>query len=416
MDFGFSRLKPWRRIVAIAIASTTISISSLAKPVVTKPGILGFGAFSPHQERSGLFTVAADGRNRHHVKPMKDIIYSSIWSPNGKRLAFTTNNNQDVYVINADGSRLITVLQGDVCKAASFLLKWTVDSEQLVFVRSCDGSTSDTSGWQTLYVRNLAQNGETKLVQEWKIGGYPPANEISSPVYPSPDGRQVSFIKNQNLFRMNSDGSGLTQLTDGNQKSKPSGTQLYWSPDSRKIARLDFFSGDQPIQEISIFSLDGRPLRQWRNPGFNWITPNLIWSPDSRRVAFYYSEILKQNIYLYDLAEAAPRKLTRRPAEYSHMAWSPDGQQIASQLKAEDGSKIYILAIEQERWANLTSKTFTGEIQELTWSPNSQQLAFTVQSLNSMDSNLYVMNRDATGLKALIAGESAFVSSPAWQP
>lgn len=414
MVFGFSGLRLWRAIAVAAIFTWPIHGSSLANPVASKPGILAFSVFSLQRKSNGLFTIAADGRDRRRMTRVQDT-NSPLWSPDGKRLAFTANYDQDVYVTNADGSQLITVFQGDFCKASTMGLHWTADSQQLIFGRSCDPWTSDTLGSQTLYVRNLGRGAKTKLVGEWQMGGFPPVNDIDSGIYLSPDGRQVSFVKSQNLYRMNSDGSGLTQLTDEKQQPKPDSTQLYWSPDSRKIARMDFFSGDVPMQQISIFNWDGRLLKQWRNPGINWSNANLIWSPDSQRVAYYHTESSQQDIYLYDLAETAPRNLTRKPGEYNQMIWSPDGKQIAFQLKTAQGSTLYVIAVEQTKWIPLMAQTVKDEVENLTWSPNSQQLAFTVM-FNLDYSNLYVVNRDGSGLKPLTFGQNAIVSSPAWRP
>ena len=144
MVFGFSGLR-----LGCAIAVATVFVLpghdlSLANPVASKPGTLAFSSYSLQQKSNGLFTIKTDGRDRRRMTRVQDTNLP-FWSPDGKRLAFTSNYQQELYVTNADGSQLITVFQGDFCKASSLRFNWTADSQQLVFVRACDAWTSSQS-------------------------------------------------------------------------------------------------------------------------------------------------------------------------------------------------------------------------------------------------------------------------------
>jgi hypothetical protein len=46
-----------------------------------------------------------------------------------------------------------------------------------------------------------------------------------------PPGMQLAFVRGGRIYRVNSDGSGLVQLTDGPTHSRPA-----WSPDGRRLA------------------------------------------------------------------------------------------------------------------------------------------------------------------------------------
>jgi Tol biopolymer transport system component len=60
------------------------------------------------------------------------------------------------------------------------------------------------------------------------------------------------------------------------------------------------------------------------------------WSPDGSRVAFMSVRDGNWEIYVVDLANPKPRRLTTNPANDGLPAWSPDGQRIAF-LSDRDG-------------------------------------------------------------------------------
>jgi hypothetical protein len=84
---------------------------------------------------------------------------------------------------------------GDACKAASFEIAWFSNSQKLLFARSCDGFTSDTSDSQSLYTSDTSGIKGTKLVRNLEVGGEPHKTGTSSKFYLSPSGQQVAIIK-----------------------------------------------------------------------------------------------------------------------------------------------------------------------------------------------------------------------------
>ena len=55
-------------------------------------------------------------------------------------------------------------------------------------------------------------------------------------------------------------------------------------------------------------------------------------------------------------------------------------------------------------------------ISELAWSSDSQQIAFAFNEIKGDKSNLYVINRDGSGLTKLTNDKDLNASSPVWQP
>ncbi|MEG4110557.1 MULTISPECIES: DPP IV N-terminal domain-containing protein [unclassified Microcoleus] len=414
------------RLSSIAFISLTLLISlflSLQSPPTTagqKPSRLAFVALQMRgsEFRTSLFGVNADGSSRRELAPNIDVSYTLVWSPNGQRLAFVSGDT-DIYTVNADGSRLTKQFAGDACKAANFEIAWFSNSQKFIFARSCDGFTSDTPGSQSLYISDTSGIQGTKLVRELEVGGEPPQTEISSEFYLSPDGQQVAFVKDKNIYKMNADGSGMTKLTKSPGEYISGGSQLVWSPDRTKIA---FLFGAYPKQQIYTINADGTNLKNLtNNPQHEVYNVKLFWSPDSSRIAYYYNKPgdstgEQQDIYLLDINRGTAKNLTQKPRNYDELSWSPDGKFIAFVAGEFNNQKLYTINAEGNQLNQLATRLKPSGISELAWSTDSQQIAFIFNEISVDKSNLYVINRDGSALTKLTNGQDLNASHPVWQP
>ncbi|MEG4144411.1 DPP IV N-terminal domain-containing protein [Microcoleus sp. Pol12B5] len=422
--FSFNKLWP---ISAIGLFSLTLLISlflSLHSPPPTaaqKPRILAFTALQMRgsETRSPLFAVNATSWARRELTPNIDVSAPLVWSPNGQRLAFV-GGYSDIYTVNADGSRLTKQFAEAGCKAAHFEIAWFSNSQKLVFARSCNGFTSDSPGSESLYTSDTSGIKGTKLVREWEVGGEPPKTEISSEFYLSPDGQQVAFVKDRNIYKMNADGSGMTKLTKSPGEYISGGSELFWSPDRTKIA---FLFGAYPKQQIYTINADGTNLKNLTNNRNNEVyNGKLLWSPDSSRIASYYnnkpgdSSGEQQDIYLIDLNQGAARNLTQKPRNYDEISWSPDGKFIAFVAGDFNNQKLYTINADGNQLNQLAPRLKPSGIPELAWSSDSQQIAFIFNEIQGDKSNLYVINRDGSGLTKLTNDKDLNASNPVWQP
>ncbi|MEG4520906.1 MULTISPECIES: DPP IV N-terminal domain-containing protein [unclassified Microcoleus] len=420
------RLHKLLRIKPIAIISLTLSITlflSLHTPPPTaaqKPRILAFTALQRRgsEVRNSLFAVNATSSARRELAPNIDVSAPLVWSPNGERLAFVSGDT-DIYTVNADGSRLTKQFAGDACKAANFEIAWFSNSQKLVFARSCDGFTSDAPGSQSLYTSDTSGIKGTKVVRNLEVGGYPPKTEISSEFYLSPDGQQVAFVKDKNIYKMNADGSGMTKLTKSPGEYVSGGSELVWSPDRTKIA---FLFGAYPKQQIYTINADGTNLKNLTNNQQNEVyNVNMFWSPDSSHIAYYYnkpgdSSGEQQDIYLLEINRRTANNLTQKPRNYNEISWSPDGKVIAFVAGEFNNQKLYTINADGNQLNQLATRLKPSELSELAWSSDSQQIAFIFNEIPGNKSNLYVINRDGSALTKLTKDQDLNVSHPVWQP
>ena len=186
-------------------------------------------AFSPDgrhiafmSQRAGgfeIFVMNADGSDQKQLTHFTEQGWGALaptWSPDGKRIAFSTRIPPiNIYVINADGTGATKVSdEGGGANPA-----WSPDGRQIAF-------NSRRSGKPQVYVmdadgknlRRLITNDATDRMPAW-----------------SPDGKLIAFESDRDgeakIYVMNADGSNQHRVS-----SQPGAdSHPFWSPDGRQI-------------------------------------------------------------------------------------------------------------------------------------------------------------------------------------
>ncbi len=179
-----------------------------------------------------LVLMNADGSNRERLTRTYDDETEPAFSPDGSKIAFVSfpqeGGSYSLEVMNADGSGRTPLLTVSGPEEIGFREPaWSPDGTKIAYTAS--GGSGD------IWVIDLATGTRTQLTNSPNIEG-----EADW----SPDGTKIAYVSdpyiltssslhsNPEIWMMNADGSGKTQLTHDPQADE----EPAWSPDGTKIA------------------------------------------------------------------------------------------------------------------------------------------------------------------------------------
>ena len=209
----------------------------------------------------------------------------------------------------------------------------------------------------------------------------------------------LSKGSNADIYVMNVDGSGQTQLTDDPAYDAwPS-----WSPDGSQIAFMSKRSGNP---DIFVMDADGSNLRQLTEHPANDIWPE--WSPDGTRIAFPSRRDGNFEIYVMNPDGTDQERLTHTPGHEDFPTWSPDGTRILF-TRSEIGEGTYVMNAD----GSGEKKLLDFIVLEPDWSPDGNQIVFG--SDHGGFREIYVMDADGGNLQKLSTSHAG-ENGPAWAP
>lgn len=236
-------------------------------------------------------------------------------------------------------------------------LSWTPRNE-IVFDSEAGNAT-------TISVMNADGSNQKLLLGERPDKAY--AGRVSV----SPDGRYVVFVseatKTRHIWRMNIDGSNLTQLTNGDGEDSP-----HCSPDGRWVVytRLERKGFDRPT--VWRISIDGGEPKQLTNE----FTTFPVISPDGKWIACTHSAPNQPGrIAIYPFEGGAPVKVfAHSVAGTPLIRWTPDGRFLTYDDNPIGPAKLWMQPVEGGE-PKLLTEFISDRIFGFDWSPDGKRLA-----------------------------------------
>ncbi len=280
---------------------------------------------SDRDENAEIYVMDADGENLHRLTNNRHADWNPSWSPDGKHIVFCSNRDgnvdaihgwhtSEIYVMDADGrnQRNLTNDPNDDRSPS-----WSPDGKRIAFSSARDRDKAEHLNSE-IYVMDADGGNQQRLTND--------RHYDSSPSW-SPDSRWIVFSsKREGHFRndsgitdeiyvMDADGGNQQRLTE-NRKND---WNPVWSPDGKRIAFASDRKGDLENFEIYVMDADGGNQQRLTENRHYDRSPS--WSPDSKRIAFYSLRDGNLEIYVMDADGGNPQNLTNHASSDGSPAW-----------------------------------------------------------------------------------------------
>lgn len=229
------------------------------------------------EDNGEVYGIRADGTGITDLTGTGHLSSDPAWSPDGSRLAFVSNHDDDhasIWVVNADGTSLRQLTRGP--KPGDREPAWSPDGTKIAFRR---GPGVVSQGDADLYIVEASGGGAVHLTAS-------PQMHDDSPAW-SPNGSRIAFervvsFNYSDLFVLDLRDSSEINLTNDRDYNiinrEPS-----WSPDGRSLVFRRGVRGSDTWYDIWLRNADGsqRALIAWPD-----VQMDPAWSPDGTIILF----------------------------------------------------------------------------------------------------------------------------------
>jgi hypothetical protein len=225
----------------------------------------------------------------------------------------------------------------------------------------------------------------------------------------SPDGSMLAFSRDDVIFIVNADGTGLRSFADRGP-SAGRGSKPTWSPDGTKIA----YDNESNIYVIEV---DGTGPQVDLGAGY-WPA----WSPDGAKIAFefYDPAVAEPEIFVMNADGTGRDNLTQHPSMLDREpSWSPDGSHIVFRRGDRgdpNGYELFVMDADGGNQAKLLS--VAGPQLAPLWLPDNRILYCSADANASVAGfRIWELDLNAGGTTTQLTSDTEHGHcEPAWRP
>jgi TolB protein len=259
---------------------------------------------------NSLYVMDSDGSNLIVLLDDFEHVFT-IWSPDSSKIVYSTIGDEarDVDVVNADGTGLVNITNGDYGLAQA--MSWSPDSQKIRFISYIDEDPVTLDSYSV--------NADGTSLVPYTMNGEDLFGEM-----PSPDGSKIimfTMIEEERLYYItNGDGQGPIRILENAERV----LSIEWAPDSSKIGYTIYNDDpDRPgtdVHNIYVMNADGTGVVDLvHSSSERSVTPPFIWSPDSKKIIFTNTIDDDEDIYIINADGTGLTNLTNDPGR----DWDP---------------------------------------------------------------------------------------------
>jgi Tol biopolymer transport system component len=250
-------------------------------------------------------------------------------------------SSTQVFSMNDDGTNVVQITN----LTLGFNASWAPDGKQIVFLALQSNSSPFELGIMKRDGTGMTFFNPTPCGEGWPVAL----------------GKQVMFVGCNDLYSVNVDGTGLTQLTQSGdiRTDQPSP-----GAHARTVA-FTRFDGDIWLLDVATGGLTN--LTNTPGPGVAEVHP--AFSPSGKQIAFVRCTDSCQGIWVMNADGTGLTQLTAHQTD-QYPRWSPDGKRIAFSSLRDDPTyfDVFTVASNGTGVTNLTRTPGRGEL-ATAWAP-----------------------------------------------
>jgi TolB protein len=216
-----------------------------------------------------LYTVKRDGSDLKRITNDEHNNYMADWSPDNRQIAFVSDRdgNEDIFVMGSDGSGITNLSRHPARDIHPY---WLRDGKRLYF-----NSTRGNGGALTIY--EMSARGEN-------LRRISTSNDDETCARQSPDAGKVVYLRafagsNDEIFVLDLNSGKATNVTRSNEaEGWPT-----WSADGKRVICSSTRAGQFRLFAVNS---DGSGLTQLTQPPDTWYDACAQVSPDGREIVF----------------------------------------------------------------------------------------------------------------------------------